>query len=130
MLRYSGGFTGQGSRINGALSKRKRSTRLSSERTGKAHHQCQELNDSSFLNTRGASPTGVTKNELLLKFARPQVSWISWLFEAKRRYSLRVWNYMAIPTNIHTPGRDHGRVLSSVGVLLPATRPVFSIHES
>ena len=34
------------------------------------------------------------KKEFLLKFARDRWSWHSWLFEAKKRFCLRILNYV------------------------------------
>ncbi len=34
------------------------------------------------------------KKEFLLKFARDRRSWMGWLFEAKKRYGLRILNYV------------------------------------
>jgi len=48
------------------------------------------------------------KKEFLLKLARYRRSWMSWLFEAKKRYRLRVLNYMATPNHIHLLVLDSG----------------------
>ena len=49
------------------------------------------------------------KREFLLKFARDRDSWISWLFEAKKRYRLRILNYMATSNHIHLLVYDSGQ---------------------
>jgi len=41
------------------------------------------------------------KKEFLLKFARDRRRWLSWLFEAKKRFGLRVLNYVATSNHIH-----------------------------
>ena len=41
------------------------------------------------------------KKEFLLKFARDRRRWISWLFEAKKRFNLCVLNYMVTSNHIH-----------------------------
>lgn len=48
------------------------------------------------------------KREFLLKFGRDRGSWISWLFEAKKRYRLLVLNYMATSNHIHLLVSDCG----------------------
>ncbi len=48
------------------------------------------------------------KKDFLLKFARDRRSWMSWLFEAKKRYRLRVLNYMATSNHIHLLVFDSG----------------------
>jgi len=48
------------------------------------------------------------KREFLLKFARDRGSLINWLFEAKKRYRLRVLNYMATSNHIHLLVFDSG----------------------
>jgi putative transposase len=48
------------------------------------------------------------KREFLLKFGRDRKSWVSWLFEAKKRYRLRVLNYMATSNHIHLLVFDSG----------------------
>ncbi len=49
------------------------------------------------------------KREFLLKFARDRRSWISWLFEAKKRYKLQILNYIATSNHIHLLVLDGGR---------------------
>jgi len=41
------------------------------------------------------------KEEFLLKFAKDRGSWMSWLFEAKKRYGLRILDYVATSNHIH-----------------------------
>jgi|SRR5208283_2310610 len=48
------------------------------------------------------------KREFLLGFARDRRSWVSWLFEAKKRNRLRVLNYMATSNHIHLLVLDSG----------------------
>jgi REP-associated tyrosine transposase len=48
------------------------------------------------------------KKEFLLKFARDRTSWTGWLFEAKKRYRLRVLNYMATSNHVHLLVLDSG----------------------
>ena len=41
------------------------------------------------------------KKEFLLKFSRDRQRWLEWLFEAKKRYGIRVLNYMVTSNHIH-----------------------------
>jgi len=41
------------------------------------------------------------KKEFLLKFARDRRRWLQWLFEAKKRYGIRILNYMVTSNHIH-----------------------------
>jgi len=41
------------------------------------------------------------KKEFLLKFAKDRRSWMTWLFEAKKRYGLRILDYVATSNHIH-----------------------------
>ena len=41
------------------------------------------------------------KKEFLLKFAKERRRWLCWLFEAKKRFGLRVLNYLATSNHIH-----------------------------
>jgi REP element-mobilizing transposase RayT len=49
------------------------------------------------------------RTEFLLKFSTDRRSWMSWLFEAKKRYGLRVLNYMATSNHIHLLVFDNGK---------------------
>lgn len=48
------------------------------------------------------------KKEFLLKFARDRRRWHSWLFEAKKRFGLRVLNYVVTSNHIHLLVVDSG----------------------
>lgn len=48
------------------------------------------------------------QREFLLKFARDRQCWRYWLFEARRRYGLRVLNYIATSNHIHLLVQDRG----------------------
>jgi putative transposase len=41
------------------------------------------------------------KREFLLKFGRDRRRWVSWLFEARKRYGLSILNYVATSNHIH-----------------------------
>ena len=49
------------------------------------------------------------KKEFLLKFARDRRRWLQWLFEAKKRYGIRILNYMVTSNHIHLLVVDGGR---------------------
>ena len=44
------------------------------------------------------------KQEFLLKFIRDRRKWISWLYEAKKRFGLAVLNYTVTSNHIHLLG--------------------------
>lgn len=48
------------------------------------------------------------KKEFLLKFARDRRCWHSWLFEAKKRFGLRILNYVVTSNHIHLLVIDTG----------------------
>ncbi|MRS01917.1 transposase [bacterium] len=48
------------------------------------------------------------KKEFLLKFAKDRWRWHSWLFEAKKRFSLRILNYVVTSNHIHLLVVDNG----------------------
>ena len=48
------------------------------------------------------------KKEFLLKFARDRRRWLQWLFEAKKRYGIRILNYMVTSNHIHLLVVDGG----------------------
>ena len=48
------------------------------------------------------------KKEFLLKFGRDRRCWVEWLFEARKRYGLRVLNYMVTSNHVHRLVADDG----------------------
>ena len=48
------------------------------------------------------------KREFLLKFKRDKKCWMSWLFEAKKRYGVCILNYMVTDNHIHLLLVDNG----------------------
>jgi len=48
------------------------------------------------------------KKEFLLKFAKDRRRWHSWLFEAKKRFGLRILNYVVTSNHIHLLVIDNG----------------------
>ena len=49
------------------------------------------------------------RQEFLLKFARDRDRYLQWLFEAKKRFGLCVFNYMVTSNHIHLLVRDTGQ---------------------
>ena len=49
------------------------------------------------------------KKEFLLKFAKDRRTWVSWLFEAKKRHRLIVLNYTVTSNHIHLLVLDNGK---------------------
>ncbi len=41
------------------------------------------------------------KKEFLLKFSKDRGTWLNWLYEAKKRFGLRILNYMVTSNHIH-----------------------------
>jgi putative transposase len=48
------------------------------------------------------------QREFLLKFAKDKHRWLTWLAEARRRFGLRVLNYVVTSNHIHLLVWDHG----------------------
>ncbi len=48
------------------------------------------------------------KREFLLRFGRDRRRWSEWLFQAEKRYGLRILNYMVTSNHIHLLARDDG----------------------
>ena len=48
------------------------------------------------------------KKEFLLKFARDRRRWLRWLYEAKKRFGLRILNYTVTSNHIHLLIQDTG----------------------
>jgi len=49
------------------------------------------------------------KKEFLLRFYKDKRRWLSWLFQAKKRYGLRILDYMVTSNHIHLLVFDDGR---------------------
>ena len=62
------------------------------------------------------------KREFLLKFARDRQGWLRWLFEAKKRYGLRVLNYMVTCNHVHLLVEDKGEGMIPRSIQLVAGR--------
>ncbi len=48
------------------------------------------------------------RRQFLLKFARDRRRWVSWLYEARKRYGLCVLNYQVTSNHVHLVARDRG----------------------
>ena len=48
------------------------------------------------------------RRQFLLKFARDRRRWVSWLYEARKRYGLCVLNYQVTSNDVHLVARDRG----------------------
>jgi len=62
------------------------------------------------------------KQEFLLKFIRDRRKWISWLYEAKKRFGLVVLNYTVTSNHIHLLVRDTGENVIPRSIQLIAGR--------
>jgi len=63
------------------------------------------------------------KKEFLLKFERDRRRWLQWLFEAKKRYGVRILNYMVTSNHIHLlVVDDSGRDVIPKSIKLVAAR--------
>ncbi|MGA2404901.1 MAG: transposase, partial [Syntrophobacteraceae bacterium] len=63
------------------------------------------------------------------KFARYRRSWMSWLFEAKKRYKLQVLNYMATSNHVHLLLFDSGErntIPKSIQLIVSRTAQEFN----
>lgn len=63
------------------------------------------------------------KRQFLLKFARDRKRWRYWLYEARKRYGLRVLNYIVTSNHIHLLVRDReqGEIHSSMQLIASRT---------
>lgn len=68
------------------------------------------------------------KKEFLLKFAKDRRRWHSWLFEAKKRFGLRVLNYVVTSNHIHLLVIDSGPdvIPNSIQLIAGRTAQEFS----
>lgn len=64
------------------------------------------------------------QKEFLLQFARDRQAWMGWLFEAKKRYGLRVLNYTVTSNHIHllvVDGKEAYTIPSSLQLIAGRT---------
>lgn len=62
------------------------------------------------------------KKDFLLKFSRDRERWISWLFEARKRYGLCVLNYVVTSNHVHLLVKDTGKNIIAKSMQLIAGR--------
>ena len=62
------------------------------------------------------------KQEFLLKFRKDRQRWERWLFEAKKRFGLKVLNYIVTSNHIHLLVVDSGKGIISQSIQLIAGR--------
>ncbi len=62
------------------------------------------------------------KQEFLLRFSKDRRRWVRWLFEARKRYGLRVLNYIVTSNHIHLLVQDQGRGEIAASMRLVAGR--------
>lgn len=72
------------------------------------------------------------KKEFLLKFARDRRRWHSWLFEAKKRFGLRVLNYVVTSNHIHLLVIDSGPdvIPNSIQLIAGRTAQEFNLRKA
>jgi REP element-mobilizing transposase RayT len=62
------------------------------------------------------------KQEFLLKFKKDRQRWLWWLFEAKKRFGLKILNYVVTSNHIHLLVLDSGKEVISKSIQLIAGR--------
>jgi len=71
------------------------------------------------------------KKEFLLKFARDRCRWVEWLFEARKRYGLKILNYIVTSNHIHllVDGGGGGRHVIPDSIKLIAGRTAQELNQ-
>ncbi|WP_225072250.1 transposase [Desulfuromonas sp. CSMB_57] len=69
------------------------------------------------------------KKEFLLKFARDRRRWLCWLFEAKKRFGLRILNYVVTSNHIHMLVVDSGPNVIAKSLQLIAGRTAQEFNQ-
>ena len=69
------------------------------------------------------------KKEFLLKFSRDRRRWHSWLFEAKKRFGLRILNYVVTSNHIHLLVVDSGTDVIPKSIQLIAGRTAQEFNQ-
>jgi putative transposase len=73
------------------------------------------------------------KKEFLLKFARDRRRYLQWVFEAKKRYGLRLLGYAVTSNHVHLLVRDNGRravIPKSIQLIAGRTGQEFNKRKS
>ena len=103
----------------------------------RAHRYFQYLNSSADLSGcfHDISPGYIWhithrchKQEYLLKFSRDRRRWLYWLFEAKKRYGLKVLNYVVTSNHIHLLVQDTGNMVIPRSLQLIAGRTAWEYN--
>ena len=69
------------------------------------------------------------KKEFLLKFAKDKKRWITWLYEAKKRFGLRILNYVVTSNHIHLLVLDSGEDVIPNSLQLIASRTAQEFNQ-
>lgn len=72
------------------------------------------------------------KSEFLLKFGRDRTRWVSWLFEARKRYGLSILNYVVTSNHIHLlvlSGKNHLAIPRTMQLLAGRTGQEFNSRK-
>ncbi|ODS33041.1 MAG: hypothetical protein SCARUB_01803 [Candidatus Scalindua rubra] len=69
------------------------------------------------------------KKEFLLKFSKDRKRWIHWLFEAKKRFGLRILNYAVTSNHIHLLVIDSDREVIPKSIQLVAGRTAQEFNQ-
>ena len=73
------------------------------------------------------------KKEFLLKFNRDKKNWMSWLFEARKRYRLSVLNYVVTSNHVHLLvlcERDRDVVSKSMQLIAGRTAQEYNLRRN
>ncbi len=62
------------------------------------------------------------KREFLLQFAKDRKCYLSWLFEAKKRYGLKILDYIITSNHVHLLVQDTGKAVIPKSMQLIAGR--------
>jgi len=69
------------------------------------------------------------KREFLLKFSKDKKRWVSWLFEAKKRYGLSILNYTVTSNHIHLLVFDNEKDVIPQSIQLLAGRTAREFNQ-
>ena len=71
------------------------------------------------------------KQEFLLKFSKDRQSWINWLFEAKKRYQVKILNYIVTSNHIHLLMLDEpaGSMSKSIQLIAGRTAQEYNMRK-
>jgi REP element-mobilizing transposase RayT len=69
------------------------------------------------------------KQEFLLKFKKDRQRWLWWLFEAKKRFGLKILNYVVTSNHIHLLVLDSGKEVISKSIQLIAGRSAQEFNQ-